>query len=169
MLIRVHALLDTPSCLWNNAYYLSLDDSLSLVVLTLAVRRPVTVPSSQGSYCTAPMIVSQTYERVINMKCMSVGFFQLLFLLHVIKTLVCIFSLYFTVQLKYFDNSKREFKEYHVFCKKKIISIFCPIIFVPFIERNTKVFIGTSENSLHAAILLYFIASYYRCVEIANW
>lgn len=140
MLIRVHALLDTPSCLWNNAYYLSLDDSLSLVVLTLAVRRPVTVPSSQGSYCTAPMIVSQMYECVINMKCMSVGFFQLLFLLHVIKTLVCIFSLYFTVQLKYFDNSKREFKEYHVFCKKKKkkISIFCPIIFVPFIERNTQ-------------------------------
>lgn len=59
------------------------------------------------------------YERVINMKCMSVGFFKLLFLLHVIKTLVCIFSIYFTVQLKYFDNSKREFKEYHVFCKKK--------------------------------------------------
>lgn len=169
MLICVHALLDTPSCLWNNAYYLSLDDSLSPVVLTLAVRRPVTVPSSQGSYCTAPMIVSQTYERVINMKCMSVGFFQLLFLLHVIKTLVCIFSLYFTVQLKYFDNSKREFKKYHVFCKKKKNLYFLPHNFVPFIERNTKVFIGTSENSLHAAILLYFIASYYRCVEIANW
>lgn len=53
--------------------------------------------------------------------------------------------------------------------KKKKISIFCPIIFVPFIDRNTKVFIGTSENSLHAAILLDFIASYYRCVETANW